>query len=74
LLELTKRINDSGLSRFKVGLFAGVSPRRIEAIERGERHHYSEIDRLGKYFGTNGQELVKEVEVDGREQNCCKIN
>jgi transcriptional regulator with XRE-family HTH domain len=68
MLELTKRINDSGLSRFKVALFAGISPTRIEAIERGDRYHYSEIDRLGKYFGINGQELVKEVEVDGLER------
>jgi hypothetical protein len=64
LLELTKRINDSGLSRFKVGLFAGISPARIETIERGGRYHYSEIDRLGKYFKVNGQELMKEVGVD----------
>jgi transcriptional regulator with XRE-family HTH domain len=62
MLELTKRINDSGLSRFKVALFAGISPRRIEAIERGERYHYSELARLGTYFEINEQELMKEVD------------
>jgi hypothetical protein len=66
MLELTKRINDSGMSRFKVGLFAGISPKRIEAIEQGGRYHYSEIDRLSKYFKVNGQELVKEADECGK--------
>jgi hypothetical protein len=74
MLEITKRINDSGMSRFKVGLLAGISPKRIEAIEDGGRYHFSEIDRLGTFFKVNGQELMKEVEMDGREQNRCKVN
>lgn len=65
MLELTKRINDSGLRRFWVGLYAGVSPTRIEAIEHGGRYHFSEIDRLSKFFNVNGYELLREVEENG---------
>jgi hypothetical protein len=66
MLRLTQEIERSGLSRFMVGVRAGMSPRRIEAIEQGGRYYYTEIDRLGRYFGMNGQELLREVEASGK--------
>jgi transcriptional regulator with XRE-family HTH domain len=69
MLRLTQEIERSGLSRFMVAVRSGLSPRRIEAIEQGGRYHYAEIDRLGQYFGMNGQELLREVETSGKP-NC----
>jgi hypothetical protein len=74
MLRLTQEIERSGLSRFMVGVRAGISPRKIEAIEQGGRYYFTEIDRLGRYFGVKGPELLEEVEDDGREQNRGEIN
>jgi hypothetical protein len=69
MLRLTQEIERSGLSRFMVGVRSGLSPRRIEAIEQGGRYYFTEIDRLGRYFGVKGQELLEEVIQDGTRQN-----
>jgi hypothetical protein len=70
MLRLTWEIERSGLSRFKIGLRAGMSPQRVEELEAGRTPYYTESDRLGRFFRMNGYQLFEEVTDDAARENC----